>query len=250
LSAIVVGNIYINHPGLPLWAAALVCAVVGGAAGLLNGLMVALLRIPSIIVTLGTLTAYRGLIFIYSGGRQVDNNDLPVALIKLSQTSPLGVPGIVLFAVLIAIAAALWLRYARTGREVFAIGSNPTAAVLRGIPVRRVLLLIFTITGVLSGIAGLMFASRFGYVNPVSTGSQFELVVISAVVIGGTNVFGGSGSVLGVVLGCLLLGLVNVGLPMLGVSPFWQLALYGLAILLAATVDTLIQRRAGGEELA
>ena len=113
------------------------------------------------------------------------------------------------------------------------------------------LLLVFTITGVLSGLAGLMFASRFGYVNPVSTGSQMELIVISAVVIGGTNVFGGSGSVLGVILGCLLLGLVNVGLPMLGVSAFWQLALYGLAILLAATVDTLIQRRAGGiEELA
>jgi rhamnose transport system permease protein len=112
-----------------------------------------------------------------------------------------------------------------------------------------VLLLIFTITGVLSGVAGLMFASRFGYVNPVTTGAQMELVVISAVVIGGTNVFGGSGTVLGVVLGCLLLGLVNVALPMLGVSAFWQLALYGLAILLAATVDTLIQRRAGrGQE--
>src|SRR5207253_1650930 len=114
----------------------------------------------------------------------------------------------------------LWLRYTATGRNVFAIGSNPTAAVLRGLPVRRVLLLIFTITGLLSGIAGLMFASRFGYVNPVSTGAQMELIVISAVVIGGVNVFGGSGSVVGVLLGCLLLGFVNVALPMLAISAF------------------------------
>jgi rhamnose transport system permease protein len=219
---------------------------VGAALGLLNGALVALLRVPAIIATLGTYTAYRGLIFIYSGGRQVDNNHLPSSLIRLSQTSPLlGVPWIVWFAALVAIVTALWLRYTTTGRNVFAIGSNPAAAVLRGLPVRRVLLLIFTITGALSGIAGLMFASRFGYVNPASTGAQMELIVISAVVIGGVNVFGGSGSVLGVMLGCLLLGLVNVALPMLGVSAFWQLALYGLAILLAATVDTILQRSRG-----
>lgn len=249
-TAIVVGNLFIDHPGMPVWLAALLAAGVGGTMGLFNGVLVALLRVPAIIATLGTLTAYRGLIFIYSGGRQVDNNDLPVELIRLSQTSPLGVPWIVVFAIAIAVATAGWLRYSRTGREVFAIGSNPPAAVLRGIPVRRVLLLIFTITGVLSGLAGVMFASRFGYVNPVTTGAQMELIVISAVVIGGVNVFGGSGTVLGVVLGCLLLGLVNVALPMLGVSAFWQLALYGAAILVAATTDTLIQRRTGRAEVA
>jgi rhamnose transport system permease protein len=204
--------------------------------------------VPAIIATLGTLTIYRGLIFIYSGGRQVDNNYLPASLMRLSQTSPLGVPCIVLFAVAIAVAVAVWLRYARTGREIFTIGSNPAAARLRGIPVDRVLFLIFALTGTLAGIAGLMYASRFGYVNPVTTGNQLELVVISAVVIGGTNVFGGQGSVFGVILGCLLLGLVNVSLPMLGVSAFWQLALYGAAILLAATVDTLARRRLGGQE--
>src|SRR5205823_7942320 len=232
LAAIVVGNLYISHPGMPIWVAALVAALVGGAMGLLNGVLIALLRVPAIIATLGTLTAYRGLIFIYSGGRQVDNNYLPASLIRLSQTSPIGIPWIVIFAALVAAATALWLRYARTGREIFAIGSNPAAAALRGIPVRRVLVLIFTLTGVLCGVTGVMFASRFGYVNPVTTGAQMELVVISAVVIGGTNVFGGSGTVAGVLLGCLLLGLVNVALPMLGITAFWQLALYGVAILL------------------
>lgn len=247
-AAIVVGNLYIQHPAMPVWVAALAAAAIGGGLGLVNGLLVAVLRVPAIIATLGTLTAYRGMIFIYSGGRQVDNNYLPVSLIRLSQTSPVGIPWIVLFAAGVAIATALWLRYTRTGRQIYAIGSNPAAALLRGIPVRRVLILIFTITGALSGLAGLMYASRFGYVNPANTGVQMELVVISAVVLGGVNVFGGSGTVVGVMLGCLFLGMVNVALPTLGISAFWQLALYGAAILLAATADRLIQRRSCAEE--
>ena len=249
-AAILAGNLFIDYPSMPVWLAALLAAGVGGVLGLVNGVLVALLRIPAIIATLGTLTAYRGLVFIYSGGRQVDNNDLPVELIRLSQTSPIRIPWIVLFALAVALATAAWLRYTRTGREIFAIGSNPHAAEMRGIGVRRVLLLVFTVTGVLSGIAGLMWASRFGTVNPRDAGAAFELIVISAVVIGGVNVFGGSGTVLGVFLGCLLLGLVNVALPTLGISAFWQLALYGLAILLAATIDTLIYRGTSRGEVA
>src|SRR5262249_17751253 len=112
-AAIVVGNLYIKHPDMPVWTAALVAACVGGAMGSLNSALVALLRVPAIIATLGTLTAYRGLIFIYSGGRQVDNNYLPASLIRLSQTSPIRLPWIVIFACVIAIITAIWLRYAR-----------------------------------------------------------------------------------------------------------------------------------------
>jgi len=164
----------------------------------------------------------------------------------------LGVPWLILIAAAVAAVTYVFLRYTRTGREIFAIGSNPAAAQLRGIPVRRRLLLVFTLTGALAGLAGMMDAARFGYINPSNTGAGFELVVISAVIIGGTSVFGGSGTVLGTILGCRMLGLVGVALPMVGVSAFWQLALYGLAILLAAAVDTFIQRRTGAaaEELA
>ena len=243
LAAIVAGNLYVSHPAMPVWLAALAAVGVGGALGLVNGALVALLRVPAIIATLGTLTAYRGLVFLYSGGRQVNTNDLPPSLIGLSQGSPLGVPWIVLFAGLVALGAFLWLRYTQSGRFVYAVGSNPAAATLRGVPVRRVVLGVFTLAGALSGLAGLMFASRFGFVNPGTTGRSMELVVISAVVIGGVNVFGGSGSVGGVLLGCVLLGIVSVALPILGVSAFWQLALYGAAILAAACVDTLVQRR-------
>src|SRR5688500_4251278 len=244
-AAIVVGNVFISWPEMPIPLAAAIAMGIGAGLGFVNGALVTWLRVPSIIATLGTLSAYRGLVFIYSGARQVDPNDIPFSLIRLSQGSPVGVPWIVLFAVFVAVATWLFMRYTRIGREIYAVGSNTTAAQLRGIAVKRTLLIVFTITGALAGLAGVMYASRFGYVNPRDTGSGFELDVITAVIIGGTSVFGGSGAVLGTLLGCLLLGVVTVALPILGVSGSSQLAVYGFAILLAASIDTLIQRRLG-----
>ncbi|HZZ42012.1 MAG TPA: ATP-binding cassette domain-containing protein [Tepidisphaeraceae bacterium] len=242
LSSIIIGFIFVNHPGFPLYAAALLSIGIGAALGLFNGVLVAYLRIPSIIATLGTLSAYRGLIFMYSGSKQVDTNFIPQRLIDLSNY-PTPVPWIVLFAAFLSLATYLFLKYTRFGREVYAIGSNPSAALLRGIKVRRDLALIFTITGALSGLAGLMWASRFPTINPGSVGSGYELIVISAVIIGGTSVFGGSGSVLGVLLGCILIGTVNIALPALNISGFYQLAIYGLAILVAAAIDHFTQSR-------
>jgi rhamnose transport system permease protein len=245
LAAVVSCGCFVGNPQFPIWAATIVAIGVGAIAGLGNGVLTSLLRVPSIVVTLGTLSAYRGLTFMWSGGKQVPRDALPESLIKLSQTSPiLGIPWIILLAGAVAVITALYLRFTRTGREIFAMGSNPAAAVLRGIPVRKNLLLIFAFSGALSGLAGMMYASKLGYVNPRDTGSGFELIVISAAVIGGTNVFGGSGTVLGTVLGCLLIGKIRTALPMMDVSAFWESAVYGLAILLACVVDTLIQRRA------
>ncbi|MCL5046306.1 MAG: ABC transporter permease [Actinobacteria bacterium] len=240
-SGIVVGMIFIKNPTFPIWLAALIGVLIGAGLGAVNGLLVTWLRLPAIIATLGTLSVYRGLLFIISGGRQIDPNYIPEELIRLSQTSPVGIPWIVIFAAIIAVASAFFLRHTYMGREVYAIGSNPLAARLRGINVDRIVLLIFTLTGAGAGLAGIMYASRFGYVNPGQTGAGFELTVIAAAVIGGTSVAGGSGTVLGTVLGCLLLGVLNVALAVLGISAFWQLATYGVAILLALVVDTLIQ---------
>jgi ABC-type sugar transport system ATPase subunit/ribose/xylose/arabinose/galactoside ABC-type transport system permease subunit len=242
LAAIVAGGIFVTNHDFPVWTATGVAIGVGTLVGVLNGTLVALLRVPAIIATLGTMTALRGLIYIWSGGRQVDPDKLPISLIELSQHGPLSAPWIIWFAAIVAIIGALFLRFTATGRQIYAIGSNPPAAVLRGIPVRRVLLLVFAITGALSGFAGILFGSRFGTINPNSVGVQMELVVISGVVIGGAAVAGGSGTVLGTVLGCLLLGVVNVALVMLKVSEFWQMAFYGGAIILAATVDALLRR--------
>jgi rhamnose transport system permease protein len=179
---------------------------------------------------------------MYSGGRQVDPNFIPQRLIDLSNT-PAAIPWIVIFAAVLAALTFLFLRHTRFGREVYAIGSNPPAAALRGIKVRRDLAIVFALTGALSGLAGLMWASRFPTINPGSVGQGFELIVISAVIIGGTSVFGGAGSVLGVVLGSVLIGTINIALPALGISGFYQLAIYGLAILVAAVIDHFTQSR-------
>lgn len=244
-SGIVVGMIFRDNPGFNIFSGVFLGILIGAGLGAINGLLIAWASIPPIITTLGTLSVYRGFVFIVSGSRQIDPNDVPTALIRWSQRGPFGlqwVPWVVIIAVAIAILAALFLKYTKRGRNIYAIGGNPDAAILRGIPVQSTIFLVYLITGAASGLAGIMYASRFGFVNPGKTGVGFELTVIAAVVIGGTNIFGGSGTVLGVFLGSLLLGTINVALSVLGVASTWQLAVYGFVILLAVTVDAVIQR--------
>jgi rhamnose transport system permease protein len=247
-AAIAAGMTFRDHPGTPILLGALVAVGTGAVLGLVNGLVVTLCGLPSIIVTLGTLSLYRGLLFILSGARQIDPNQIPPDLIRMAQTSPIEIPWIVLIAFAVALLAHGLLAHMRVGREIYALGSNPAAARLRGIAVGRVTLLVFTLSGAAAGLAGLLYAARFGYVNPGITGVGFELTVIAAVVIGGTSINGGAGSVPGTVLGVLLLGAVNVALPTLGVSGFWQNAIYGAIILLALVIDRAV-REAGLKSL-
>ena len=242
-SGIAVGLLFIKYSNFSILLSFILGVVIGAALGAFNGLLITKLKLPSIIVTLGTLSLYRGLLFIISGGRQIDPNYIPEKLIKLSQTSPVVIPWIVIFAAVIAVLTALFFKFSHIGRELYAIGSNPTAAILRGINVQGVLLLIFTLSGACAGFAGIMYASRFGYVNPGMTGVGFEFTVIAATIIGGTSVAGGSGSVLGTVIGCVLLGIVNTALAVLGVSAFWQQAMYGIIIIAALLIDKTIQNR-------
>jgi rhamnose transport system permease protein len=242
-TGISIGLLFIKFPGFPIWLAAIVCILIGATLGLVNGVLITWFKVPAIITTLGTMSVYRGLLFIISGGRQIDPQYIPVDLIRLSQKSLFGVPWLVLFAAFIALLTYLFLNYSFVGREVFAVGSNPTAAKLRGISVHRIVLLVFTISGAFAGLAGIMYASRFGYINPNMTGLGFEFVVITATIIGGTSVFGGIGSVLGVVLGCLLIGVLNVALAIIGVSAFWQQATYGIGILVALLIDRAVQMK-------
>jgi rhamnose transport system permease protein len=245
-AGIVVGMIFRDNPGFNIYLGTLLGILIGAALGAINGVLIAWVKIPPVITTLGTLSVYRGLVFIVSGGRQIDPNHIPTELIRWSQRGPFGsqlVPWVVVIALAVAALAYLFLRYTKAGRNVYALGSNPDAASLRGIPVSRTQFIVYTITGALAGLAGILYASRYGFVNPGETGVGFELTVIAAVVLGGTNVFGGSGSVIGVVLGCLLLGTINVALAVLGVAATWQLAVYGIVILLTVIVDAIIQRQ-------
>ena len=242
-AGIAVGMIFFKNSSFPILPSFILGTLVGACLGLFNGFLISKLKIPSIIVTLGTMTAYRGLLFIVSGGRQIDPNYIPENLIKLSQPSAIYIPWIVVFAAIIVIAAHIFMKSSHYGREIYAIGSNLKAAKLRGINTNRVLLLIYSIAGGCAGFAGIMYASRFGYVNPAITGVGFEFTVIAATVIGGTSVAGGTGSVLGVVIGCFLLGIVNTALAVLGISGFWQQAMYGIIILLALILDKIFQNK-------
>jgi rhamnose transport system permease protein len=244
-SAIAAGMVFRDRPDLPLFVGFAVAIASGAALGAFNGLIITIFKLPAIIVTLGTLSLYRGLLFILSGARQIDPNDIPEPLIRMAQTSPIGIPWIVIIGFAVALATYFFLTYSQVGRQIYAIGSNPVAAPLRGIRVMPVTVLVFTLSGALAGLAGIMYAARFGYVNPGITGVGFEFIVIAAVVIGGVSMNGGVGTVLGTILGVLLLGAVQVALPILGVSGFWQNAIYGGVILIALVIDQTV--RHGGK---
>lgn len=241
-SAIVAGMAFRDLPDMPWWIGFFIAMSVGAALGFVNGAVVTLFRLPSIIVTLGTLSLYRGVLFLISDARQVDPQYIPRPLIEMSQTSPIfGIPWIIFIALTIALISYLFLDHTRLGRQIYAIGSNPAAAPLRGISVVPVTLLVFTLSGALAGLAGVLYASRFGYVNPSITGVGFEFTVIAAVVVGGVSINGGVGTVLGTVLGVVFLGAVSVALPILGVSAFWRDAIFGAVIIIALLIDRSVR---------
>jgi rhamnose transport system permease protein len=253
LSGIVAGAIFRSHPGVGLIPGILAALITGLALGYLNGVLVSRAKIPPIVVTLGGLSAYRGLAFIVSKGKQVDSNDIPEPLSNWSLHGPFTIGGvtihwILLMAILLALLASWFLRRTRAGRDIFAVGSNPEAALLRGVPVDRTKAMVYAITGLLAGFGGVIYASRYGFVNPGTAGQGLELVVIAAVVIGGTNVSGGSGTVLGVVLGCLLLASINVALSVMGIEENWQQLVYGIVILVGVLLDTFVRRALIGKE--
>lgn len=242
VAGMVVGGLFRAHPSLSVGVGLLAGAGVGLGLGSVNAAAIAWGRVPPIVATLGTLSAYRGLAFIVSAGKQVDSNDLPDALTRLSLAGPvrLGgvtVPWILLLALAVAGATAFFVRSTEAGRDAFALGNNPEAARLRGVPIIRTTFLVYALSGTLAGVAGVLYASRYGFVNPATAGQGMELSVIAAVVIGGTRVTGGVGTVAGVLLGCLLLGTLSVALAVMGIAATWQGLAYGLVILVALLVQ-------------
>jgi rhamnose transport system permease protein len=241
-AAMVTAMMFKFHPEVP-WGLGFVVAIgIGAGLGFFNGVLITLFRLPAIIVTLGTLSLYRGLTYIVSNAKQVDRQFVPSVLKAMSQTSPIfGIPWIIFMAFGIALLTYWFANHTRAGRQIFALGSNPIAAPLRGIRVSSITLMVFTISGALAGLSGIMYASRWGFVNPSNTGNGFEFIVIAAVVIGGVSINGGVGSVLGVVLGVLLLGCVSAALPLLGIPGTAQNAIYGAVIIVALLIDRSVR---------
>jgi rhamnose transport system permease protein len=241
-SGLAVGFIIAANPGFPLIVAFVLSATIGAILGFLNGLAITHLKLHSIIVTLSTLNIYRGVTYVFSQRRMVSAWELPDALHNLTRTK-LPVPGIVIIAVIIAVLTALFLKYTHIGREIFIVGSNPLAAKLRGVNVKLVIWTVFILSGMLAGFSGMIYASRFGMLNPNQTGVGFEFEVLAATIIGGISVNGGSGTVLGAVLGCVLLGVVKTALSVSGVSGTLQELSYGIIIVAALISDHINKER-------
>jgi len=255
LTAFCVGMVVKANPSLPVPAVLAVGMALGVGLGMVNASLVALARVPPVVATIGTLTAFRGLAFLLAQGKQINTTDVPTALTDLGRSGipfgPVTVNWLVVIAVLPCLGLAWMLAQTALGRTVFAVGGNQVAAQLRGLRVKPALFTVYVWSGICAGLAGVLYLGRFGFVNAASAGVNLELNAIAAVVVGGVPVSGGSGSVSGVVVGCLLLSLVNVGLSVLGIAADWQLLAYGLVVLTALVVDAVGRRaREGRHALA
>lgn len=245
LAAMVTALMFKFQPEIPWGIGFFVAIGVGLALGIINGVLVTAFSLPAIIVTLGTLSLYRGLTFIISNAKQIDRQFIPSALKAMSQDSPTyAVPWIIVIACGVALATYWFANHTLIGRQIYAMGSNPLAAPLRGIRVRAVTVTVFAISGALAGLSGILYASRWGFVNPSNTGTGFEFQVIAAVVIGGVSINGGVGTVPGVVLGVFLMGCVSAALPLLGIPGTSQAAIYGAIIVIALLIDRTVRMRA------
>lgn len=242
LTAYLAAGLTAAVPGLPLVLTVLVACLLGAALGAVNGALVATLKVPSIMVTLGTLYIFRGINSAMAGSSQITAQNLPDSYSAIATGTVLGIPLMFLYALAVAGLAHLVVRHTFTGRAMLAVGSDPASAERTGIASQRLVFGAYTVTGLLCGLAGVLWGARYGTVDS-SVATGFELVVLAAVVVGGVRITGGVGSVSGVVLGAAILSVISTGLALADVSPFWLQAIQGLVIILAITFDLVLRRR-------
>jgi rhamnose transport system permease protein len=242
LSAYLSTSLFGPHPGIPIVVVFLAGLGIGLACGVANGIMVAAGRVPSLVVTLATLYIIRGIDILIVGGKEVVAQSLPSAFLEIPKATVFGIPDLAISIAVVVGIGAYYLRTFRSGRDLYAIGSNPEAARLAGLPVGRRVFTAFAISGAIAGVAGVLWGAQYGTINSTA-GTGYELQVVSAVVVGGVAIFGGSGSVVGAALGALLLSTISSALYVLGISPFWDQAIWGFLLLLAIALDQTITER-------
>jgi rhamnose transport system permease protein len=243
LSGMISASLAQHSPELPVIAYIATAMTVGLLLGLFNGALIAGVGIPPIVVTLGTLAIFRGLIVVYGGGGQVNASDMGEVFQAFPKMTLLGLDSVFWISVPVAVSIAIFLNFTRTGRGFYAQGGNPVAARYCGIDARRLLLLAYAISGVIAGLCGYLWVARYG-VAYSEIASGYELTVIAACVIGGVSIAGGVGDVRGALLGALFLGVIVNALPVMQVTPFWQMAISGAVILAAVVVNARAERRA------
>jgi rhamnose transport system permease protein len=231
-------------PEVPIPLIILMAMAIGTALGAFNGALVWKLGIPPIVVTLGTLTIFRGATFVAAGGTWVNADAMSPAFIALQRATLLGLPVLSWFAVVTIVLFFVLLTRTPLGRSIYAVGVNPSAAVYAGIDVGRTKFLAFCISGMVAGLCGYLWVSRY-VIAATEVANGYELNIIAACVIGGISIAGGIGSVGGAVLGALFLGIIGSALPVINISPFWQMAISGTAILAAVILNARGERKQG-----
>jgi len=244
LTGMIVALINFHHPDVPVWALLLLATALGLVMGIINGLLVWKLGIPAIVVTLGTMSIYRGIIFLLSGGGWVNANQMSADFLAVPRSGLLGLPVLSWCAIAALLLVGYFLRYSRSGRALYTAGGNATAACYTGINAGKMQFVSFCLSGALAGFCGYLWISRFA-VAYVDVANGFELQVVAACVIGGISTMGGSGRVLGCLFGALFLGVINNALPVIGVSPFWQMAISGTVIVIAVLLNERGNKRKG-----
>ena len=242
LSAYLVGTLFVAMPGFPVALMFLVGIAFGALLGLVNGALVAFGKVPAMVITLGTLYAFRGINVAWTGSNRINASDMPASFLALGTKQFLTIPVLTLIALAILVAVAWYMANTRGGREFYAIGSDPAAAELYGLAKTRRVLVAFVASGAASGLGGVLFAARYGTINS-QVGDGLELQAIGAAVIGGVAIVGGSGTVVGAVLGAYLLLTINRALPVLGIPDFWQRAVVGALIIGAIILDRVLANR-------
>lgn len=244
LTGMVVSMINVAVPGLPILFILVIAVGLGTLLGMVNGILVWKLAIPPIVVTLGTMTIFRGMIFLISDGKWVNSHEMSPAFKAFPRTELLGLPVLSWIAITAVILLTVVMTRTTLGRAFYAAGGNPHAATYAGINVGKTQFWAFTISGALAGLAGYLWVSRFA-VAYVDIAGGFELDVVAACVIGGVSIMGGIGTVAGALLGALFLGIIKNALPVVDISPFWQLAISGGAIIVAVALNAQANRKKG-----
>lgn len=244
LTGMIVALLNFQHPELPVWALMLLATACGLVMGMVNGLLVWKLGIPAIVVTLGTMSIYRGIIFLLSNGGWINSHQMSDSFLALPRFALLGLPVLSWCAIAAVIVVSYFLRFSRTGRALYTAGGNATAAYYTGINAGKMQFISFCLSGALAGFCGYLWISRFA-VAYVDVANGFELQVVAACVIGGISTMGGIGRVLGCLCGALFLGVINNALPVIGISPFWQMAISGAVIVIAVLLNERSNKHKG-----
>ncbi len=230
-----------KYPGLNPVIALLLGAGVGFVIGSLTGLLVAVFDILPIIATLGMMNVVRGFTYVVSGGKWVSSYQMSTGFKALATGKILGINNLIVIAIVVYIIAAYFINQTRMGRRIFAVGSNPEAAEISGLPRKRLVFTAYAIMGALAGLAGVLWVAKFASAQG-NTAIGYELQVIAACILGGVSISGGIGKLSGLLLGTLLLGILNNALPLINISPFWQQGIQGITILAAVLTNVVVKR--------